>query len=71
MLTLDGFDNFVTPSNNLEYDKEHEVGDCHQLCLLLVDFVVSTLKQALRECKTFDFQFCRHTISCCIQKKET
>ena len=32
------------------YEKEHEVGHCHQLCLLLVVFVVSTLKQALKEC---------------------
>ena len=36
-------------------EKEHEVGHYHQLCLLLVVFVVSTLKQALKECKTFDF----------------
>ena len=36
----------------LVYEKEHKVGRCHQLSLLLVVFfVVSTLK----ECKTFDF----------------
>ena len=36
----------------LVYEKEHEVGHCHQLCLLLVVFfVVSTLK----ECNTFVF----------------
>ena len=43
----------------LVYEKEHEVGHCHQLCLLLVVFffffVVSTLKQSLKECITFDF----------------
>ena len=39
----------------LVYEKEHEVGHCHQVCLLLFFFVVSTLKQALKECKTFDF----------------
>ena len=39
----------------LVYEKEHEVGHCHQLCLQLVVFVVSTLKQALKESKTFDF----------------
>ena len=32
----------------LVYEKEHEVGHCHQLCLQLVVFVVSTLKQALK-----------------------
>ena len=37
----------------LVYGKEHEVGHCYQLCLLQV--VVSTLKHALKECKTFDF----------------
>ena len=36
------------------YEKEHEVGHCHQLCLQLVVFDVSTLKQASK-CKTFDF----------------
>ena len=36
----------------LVYENEHKVGHyCHQICLLLVVFVVSTLK----ECKTFDF----------------
>ena len=36
----------------LVYEKEHKVGHCHQLCLLLVIFfVVSTLK----EYKIFDF----------------
>ena len=32
----------------LVYEKEHEVGHCHQLCLQLVVFVVRTLKQALK-----------------------
>ena len=32
----------------LVYEKEHEVGHCHQLYLQLVVFDVSTLKQALR-----------------------
>ena len=32
----------------LVYEKEHEVRHCHQLCLQLVVFVVSTLKQALK-----------------------
>ena len=35
----------------LVYEKEHKVGHCHQSCLLLFFFVVSTLK----ECKIFDF----------------
>ena len=39
----------------LEYEKGHEVGHRHQLCLLWFIFVVSTLIQALNECKTFDF----------------
>ena len=39
----------------LVYKKEHEVGHCYQICLLLVVFVVSTLKQVLKECKTIDF----------------
>ena len=30
------------------YEKEHEVGHCHSLCLQLVVFYVSTLKQALK-----------------------
>ena len=38
----------------LVYEKEHEVGHCHQLCLQLF-FYISTFKQALKECKTFDF----------------
>ena len=38
----------------LVYEKEHEVGNCHQ-CLQLGVFVVSTLKQALKKCKTIDF----------------
>ena len=38
------------------YEKEREVGHCHQFCLqLVVFFYVSTLKQALKQCKTFDF----------------
>ena len=41
--------------SNLVYEKEHEVGHCYQLCLLLVVVAVSTLKQALKECKTLDF----------------
>ena len=32
----------------LVYEKEYEVGHCHQLCLQLVVFYVSTLKQALK-----------------------
>ena len=33
----------------LVYEKEHEVGLCHQLCLQLVVFLyVITLKQALK-----------------------
>ena len=35
----------------LVYEKEHKVGHCHQLCLLLVVFVVSSLKES----KTFAF----------------
>ena len=30
------------------YEKENEGGHCHQLCLQLVVFYVSTLKQALK-----------------------
>ena len=32
----------------LVYEKEHEVGHCHQLCSRWLFFVVSTLKQALK-----------------------
>ena len=32
----------------LVYEKEHEVVYCHQLCLQLAVFDVSTLKQALK-----------------------
>ena len=32
----------------LVYEKVHKVGHCHQLCLQLVVFYVSTLKQALK-----------------------
>ena len=33
----------------LVYEKEHEVGHCHQYCLqLVVVFYVSTLKQVLK-----------------------
>ena len=32
----------------LVYEKEHEVGHCHQLCLQLVVFDVSTFKQTLK-----------------------
>ena len=33
----------------LVYEKEHEFGHCHQLCLqMVVFFYVSTLKQALK-----------------------
>ena len=34
----------------LVYEKEHKVGNCHQLRLLLVVFVFSTLEK----CKTLD-----------------
>ena len=36
-------------------EKEYEVGHGYQLCLQLVVFYVSTLKQALKSCKTYDF----------------
>ena len=39
----------------LVYEKEHEVGHCDRLYLQLVVFYVSTLKQALKSCKIFDF----------------
>ena len=59
MLTLEGFVRqpkriSSTPlvESYLVYEKEHKVRHCQQLCLLLV---VSTLKQALKDCKTFDF----------------
>ena len=32
----------------LVYEKEHEVGHCHQLCLQLGFFYVRTLKQDLK-----------------------
>ena len=35
----------------LVYEKEHEVGHCYQLCLLLV----VACCQYIEECKTFDF----------------
>ena len=41
----------------LVYEKEHEVGHCHQLCLQLVVFYVSTLKQALNNVKPLISQF--------------
>ena len=41
----------------LVYEKEYEVGHCHQLCLQLVVFYVSTLKQALKNVKPLISQF--------------
>ena len=43
MLTLDGFGRqskqfLLHLESYLVYEKEHEVGHCHQLCLLLVVF---------------------------------
>ena len=50
------------------YEKEHKVGHCHQLCLLLVVFVVSTLK----ECKTIDFSvFVGISFAIAFKRKET
>ena len=55
MLTLDGFGRpsetfLLYLESYLVYEKEYEVGHCHQLCLQLVVvvFYVSTLKQALK-----------------------
>ena len=39
----------------LVLEKEYEVGHCYQLCLQLVVFYVSTLKQVLKSCITYDF----------------
>ena len=39
----------------LVFEKEYEVGHCYQLCLQRVVFYVSTLKQAFKSCKTYDF----------------
>ena len=55
----------------LVYKKGHEVGHCHQLCLLLDHFfVVSTLKQVFKECKTFDFPVFLQTYHWPLHSKE-
>ena len=41
----------------LVYEKEYEVGHSHQLYLQLLVFDVSTLKQALKQCKPLISQF--------------
>ena len=48
MLLADSLKQFLLHLESyVVYEKEHDVGHCHQLCLQLVVFYVSTLKQAL------------------------
>ena len=50
MVLADGQKQFLLHLESyLVYDKEHEVGHCHQLCLILVVFVVISLKQSFKE----------------------
>ena len=54
------------------YEKEQEVGHCHQLCLLLVVFCCQYIEASLKRMLNLSFlSFCIHIITCCIQKKET
>ena len=39
----------------LVYEKEHEVGHCYQLCLLLVVVCCQYIEASLKECETLDF----------------
>ena len=43
----------------LVYEKEHEVGHCHQSGLLLVVLRSQYIEASLKRMQTFDFCFCR------------
>ena len=56
MILADGQIPFLSHLGSyLVFEKEHKTGHCHQVFCYWLFFVVSTLEQSLKKCKTFGF----------------